>query len=80
MKKIIVLLLVLVFANCSQDFEDCGCVKETWETETVIVFGSNGLPRHQTWQKIISKEKVECQDEVPSASISNNIFTRIKCD
>ena len=60
MKKAIVVLIMIVgiFTSCEKEelVIDCGCIKTTYNNHSI---DEDGVP----FQKEISKENVECQEE-----------------
>ena len=79
MKKVLLLLIIVMFFNCSAD-EVCSCEKETWRHETRVVFLDNGLPVTRHERITISKENVPCQDEQEQVRINHSDYFTISCN
>ena len=77
MKKLLVLIALTVL-SCSKDEPGCNCEKTTYETKTTITFDSNGMPRTNIRNEIISTEVVPCQDE---KQVNDGVrYYVIRCD
>ncbi len=81
MKKLSVLLLVLFLLNCSSDdANDCGCVRELWESKSTIITLPNGLPKLTHERIVLSTENAGCQEEEFNVNQGNNIYYDIRCE
>lgn len=77
MKKLMVIVLMLVFANCTKNDEllnECECYKTTY----FYTIDNNDVSTIKTY--IISKELVECQDAVYKVPTNQaNVYYSIGC-
>lgn len=80
MKKVLILLLAVLFINCSSEDDGCNCEKETWRYETRVVFLSNGLPVTRHERVTVSRVQVPCQDEQGQVRINDSDYFTISCD
>lgn len=80
MKKLI-LLTAIIFIGCSSEDEDnCGCQKLTYELTQGVFTPPNGLPITTVERELISTEDVVCQDEQTEVTQSENIVFDIECN
>jgi hypothetical protein len=82
MKLFKILLLGLLITSCSTDSieEGCGCVKEVYNNEVIVVTRPNGTMGLDNIITIVSTEVVGCQDEQTSVSIGNGNYFNITCN
>ena len=80
--KILLIALAISLTSCSKDSTDdqeCNCNKTTYDVESYIVIGTNGLPQTLFRTIVISNEPVVCQEE-GRFDLQGNMYYVIDCD
>lgn len=79
--KILIIALTVALSSCSKDNidDDCNCNKYTYETQSSVVIGTNGLPQTVYNTVLISNEVVVCQEE-GRTDLPNNMYYVIDCE